>query len=198
MPQSHFVTAGHMEYFRFYPSAEEDLRISVTARSGDPDLYVTTSEPLPVCVQQANGYSIICSNYTWSSRMYSTDQIALSKDFPCSAVIASTYISPTCDPLTAYEPGKGLPITIGVYGYKDSQFTILAVPTGRAVTLLAGQPQLSLTEPGFVCSNRSEASGACLPSTKVKQAVLLSSFSFQVTTSPVAVDIVSTHEKWEM
>ena len=50
MPQNHYVDAGSNAVFKFYPSSEdEDLRITVTARSGDPDLFVSTTSQHPHC-----------------------------------------------------------------------------------------------------------------------------------------------------
>jgi len=50
IPQNHFVSAGSNAFFKFYPSPiDEDLRITLTARSGDPDLFVSTASQRPHC-----------------------------------------------------------------------------------------------------------------------------------------------------
>lgn len=54
MPQSHFVQLGQNELFKYYPQADEDLRITVTARSGDPDLFVSTQYTQPHCTAGAS------------------------------------------------------------------------------------------------------------------------------------------------
>ena len=48
-----------------------------------------------------------CSNYTWASRNYMTDQIIISRDSPCTAVMPGTMIGPDCDPAKAYNPASG-------------------------------------------------------------------------------------------
>lgn len=182
IPQNAFVTQGRMEYFVYYPSDEiEDVQITLSARTGDPDLFVTCdSNPnhLPVC--ESNGFYSTCFNYTWSSSMFQTDQIIISSDEPCSSVISSTHINPTCDPATSYQPGRGFPIKIGVYGFKESKFTIMIAATGQRVQLLAGQPQLGTTSLGFICTERSSQNGACLPSSSRKENSQIAYFSFLV------------------
>ncbi len=79
VPQNHFVSQGRTEFFQFYPDDDEDIGISVTARSGDPDLLVSSYYANPNCVAGVSTYDVRCSNYTWISRMYSTDQIIISK-----------------------------------------------------------------------------------------------------------------------
>ena len=49
LPQNHYVDAGSNAVFKFFPSEDEDLRITVTARSGDPDLFVSTTSQQPHC-----------------------------------------------------------------------------------------------------------------------------------------------------
>jgi hypothetical protein len=53
VPQSHFVEAAQNELFKYYPSGGEDLRITVSARSGDPDLFVSTQYTSPHCTAGA-------------------------------------------------------------------------------------------------------------------------------------------------
>jgi hypothetical protein len=182
IPQNAFVTQGRMEYFVYYPSDEiEDVQITLSARTGDPDLFVTCdSNPkhLPVC--ENNGFYATCTNYTWSSSMFQTDQIIISSDEPCSSVVASTHINPSCNPATSYQPGRGFPIKIGVYGFKESKFSVMIAATGQRVQLLAGQPQLGTTSLGFICSERSSQNGACLPSSSRKETTQISYFSFLV------------------
>ena len=86
-------------------------RITVTARSGDPDIVASSDFEFPIGVQYRN--------YTWSSSQYSSDEIIISKDFPCKAIIPSTLVSSTCNPATSYQPGRGKPVYIGRQGNSD-------------------------------------------------------------------------------
>jgi hypothetical protein len=49
IPQSHYVNIGQNQYFKIYPEANDDLRITITAKTGDPDLFVSTENPFPGC-----------------------------------------------------------------------------------------------------------------------------------------------------
>jgi hypothetical protein len=107
------VQTGQNELFKYYPQEDEDLRITVTARSGDPDLFVTTQHTQPRCIPGDSYWSLQCGNFTWSSRMFSTDQIILSRDLPCSPVVPSTYVDPSCNEDNAFLPSTGKPVYIG-------------------------------------------------------------------------------------
>ncbi len=56
VPQSHYVQYGVNEYFKFYPHADEDLHITLTARSGDPDLFVSTQFEKPHCARVTENF----------------------------------------------------------------------------------------------------------------------------------------------
>lgn len=112
--------------------------------------------------------------------MYSTDQIVISRDQPCAKVLPSTYIVPDCAPETAFVSGSTDPVYITVYGYMASKFTVLGSALGQHSQLLPGQPQLSSTSVGFICSERSQSTGACLPKSKIVKKVQVAYFSFQV------------------
>lgn len=45
--------------------------------------------------------------------MFSTDQIVLSRDLPCSPVVPSTYVDPSCNEDNAFLPATGKPVYIG-------------------------------------------------------------------------------------
>jgi len=181
-PQNHFVELGRMVQFVVYPDDLEDLRVTVTARSGDPDLLISGDpKRVPHCGIGAYSWQVVCGNYTWSSRQFSTDQIILSQDSPCSSVLASTLVDASCDPANSYDPSSHKPVYIGVYGYKAAKFSILVAAVGQQIHLLAGQPQLSTTSAGFLCSQRSPVTGACL---KVLEPTQVSYFSFRVSASP--------------
>lgn len=49
--------------------------------------------------------------------MYSTDQILLSRDMPCNAIVTSTNVDPSCNEDTAFVPSNGMPIYIGKCNY---------------------------------------------------------------------------------
>lgn len=112
--------------------------------------------------------------------MYSTDQIIISRDFPCSKILPTTVIAASCDPDTAFVSGAHSPVYVTVYGYMASKFTIMAASVGATNQLLPGQPQLSSTSPGFICSDRSATTGACMSRSKVYRKVQVSYFAFQV------------------
>jgi hypothetical protein len=75
----------------------------------------------------------------------------------------------------------------GVYGFSAAKFTLTVAPVGQQIQLLAGQPQLSRTSDSYICSDRSAASGACLPSSTTKQMVQASSFSHYL---PLSLNIL--------
>jgi hypothetical protein len=183
IPQNHFVSKGKVEYFKFVPTEMEDLRITVTARYGDPDMYVKSGFEPYECIVGGASTLYGCGDYTWGSRRYSTDQILLSKDLPCLSTEGSTMISAGCDSATAYRPDLGMPVNIAVVGYTDAEFTIMVAMSGMTVTLLAGQPQLSTVSPGIVCDKRSPISGICdssITAMLTAKKVLLSSFLFHI------------------
>eukprot|EP00161_Ancyromonas_sigmoides_P005926 TRINITY_DN1671_c0_g1_i2.p1 TRINITY_DN1671_c0_g1~~TRINITY_DN1671_c0_g1_i2.p1 ORF type:complete len:2092 (+),score=1058.04 TRINITY_DN1671_c0_g1_i2:861-7136(+) len=53
-------------YYRFYPSSDDDIRVTVSAIEGDPDLYVSTTNPYPAV-----------GNATWSSARYGDDSVII-------------------------------------------------------------------------------------------------------------------------
>jgi hypothetical protein len=174
--------------FQYYPSDDESILVTLTARSGDPDLYISTGNRIPSCVIGNWGIST-CSNYTWSSRAYSTDQIFLSVDEPCTAMLSSTVVASSCNPDTSYVPSSSVPVNIVVQGFRDSQFTMQVSPSGGLRHLLSGQPQLSLATPGIICKDRS-ANGACTKSgSSTDKMVLLSTFAFQVSSPSSSVSV---------
>lgn len=139
IPHNHFVSKGNMEYFRFYvEDSSESLQITCTARSGDPDLLASMNFHTPYCDMSMG---LHCYNYTWRSYAYSTDQLIISSDNPCSPRTMYTQISPTCDPKTSYHAGY---IYIAVSGYTDSKFIITISPAGAPISLLPGKPQKGL------------------------------------------------------
>ena len=156
VPQNHFVSKGDTEYFRFIPQTDTDISITLTARSGDPDMLVSSDFEFPHCVGR------VCSNYTWASTSYSSDQIILSKDYPCQAVLPSTSVSKTCNVSTSYQPGKHKAINIGVFGYyKNTVFSILVTPVGEHYQLTEGVSVTSSASVAFECPVRDEVTGLC-------------------------------------
>jgi hypothetical protein len=77
VPQSHFVSKGTTEYFRFIPDRDADMRVTLTARSGDPDLLISSDFDHPYC--RIEGLSHHCHNYTWVSSVFGSDQIIISR-----------------------------------------------------------------------------------------------------------------------
>eukprot|EP01041_Mallomonas_annulata_P003044 gene3044-5962_t len=182
IPQNHYVNHGNTEYFKFLIESNEDIQITLSAQSGDPDLIVSSIYQNPHCdVSEAYWWLVNCYNYTWSSRLYSTDQIIISRDYPCKAVLPSTKINSQCDPNKAL----GSEIYIGIFGFETSKFTLLATALGEQIQLLPGKPQLGATHKGYICSHRSEDSGACLDSASVATKVQIAYFSFQISSQDV-------------
>ena len=104
-----------------------------------PYPYLPTLLPIHLCIYLSIYHrETKCSNYTWSSRNYLTDQIIISRDYPCTAMLPSIYIAPDCDPLLSYQPATGSPVYIGVFGYSVAKFSLLVSPVGQQVQLLAG------------------------------------------------------------
>lgn len=71
-----------------------------------------------------------------------TDQLILSRDSPCSAVMPGTSVTLDCDPEHSYNPSSGEPVYIGVYGYAAAQFTLLVAPEGQSIELFPGTYRL--------------------------------------------------------
>ena len=181
-PQNHFVSRGSTAYFRL-PLAESslvrgrDIQVTLTARSGDPDLIISSTSQRPYCaVDEDEWWRVTCFNATWTSRVYSTDQIIISSDFPCAPVLPSTRVSSDCD--SAHMTMTSL--YIGVFGFDDSKFILTASYLGELVQLLPGKPQLSATALGYICSKRSNDSGACLSDQQFSRRAHVSYFSFQI------------------
>lgn len=99
------------------PPSAQDLRITVTTISGDPDIYVAVYNPnAPLFVPTQ-------TNYTWMSAAWGNDALNISHNSPQYQAPA-TYI-------------------IGVYGFQTSQFVIVATTTADAVITAAdGIPQV--------------------------------------------------------
>jgi hypothetical protein len=112
-----------------------------------------------------------------------TDQLILSRDSPCTAVMPGTTVMPDCDPARSFNPGSGLPIFIGVYGFSAAQFNLLVAPVGQQVQLLPGQPQLSRTSSGYICTSRSPVTGACTTPSNLNKRVEAAYFAFHVSAS---------------
>ena len=72
IPTNSYVASMGMQYFKFYvedPTAS--LQITLTARSGDPDLMASMDFPRAVC---SPGNMLSCTNYTWRSASYNSDR----------------------------------------------------------------------------------------------------------------------------
>eukprot|EP00981_Chlorochromonas_danica_P002257 scaffold437_cov168-Ochromonas_danica.AAC.74 len=185
-PQIHYVGAGQNELFQFYPDSLEDLHITLTARSGDPDLLVSSQYSNPHCVPGSTPWQVHCSNFTWTSRSAASDQIIISYDSPCSAILPNTFVDPSCDPLMAYRPAAYAPVFITVYGYSAARFTLVVSPVGGTVSLLPGVPQVARTTSAFICSQRNEDTDVCLPASPIVRRVQQASFSFHVAAREVS------------
>jgi hypothetical protein len=109
VPRRSYLKSGEWSYYSFRLVDRTDFDISVTAYSGDPDVYVSTS----------NAVSIL--NYNWTSA--GVDRIS------------HLHIEPT-DP--AYIVGV---YTIGIFGFRDSSYSIVAHTRDSFVELVTGWSQ---------------------------------------------------------
>ena len=157
IPTNSFVAQKGMQYFKFYvEDSSASLQITLTSRSGDPDLMASMDFPRAICSSQN---MLSCTNYTWRSASYNSDRILISPDEPCSADTTTMYVNrDTCNPATSYRPGF---MYITVAGYTMSKFIITVSVVGEHITLLPGKPQLATTSQEFICSTRDEETGAC-------------------------------------
>lgn len=176
IPQAHYVAQGSMVYFKYFLSDLEDLQVTINVLNGDPDLLINFDDKiLPICQMSNTPSSTRCFNYTLASTSYLADQILVSKDFPCSKMITSTAVSPTCN-AQAYRAGKS--IAIGVYGYTTSRFVVMATPRGYLVRLIPGMPQISSTSLGYICTRT--ANGNCQGSSSNAQTAQVSYFAYEI------------------
>ena len=98
-------------------------------------------------------------------------------DAPCQAIVPSTYVASSCG-AASFTPGDGRSLNIGVFGYVDTKFTVLAAAAGQHVLLLPGVPVKAATALGFLCSQRVAATGACAASSAVKRRAQIAFFTF--------------------
>jgi hypothetical protein len=135
----------------------------------------------------------MCGNYTWRSAMFSSDVVVISKDLPCSAVLETTYVSPTCEATRSKANGI---FFIGVYGYQDSRFSLLVTPSGAHIALMAGKPLHTATTLGYICPVRDHQTGSCLQTPKGSpQNILHSVAYFRLEMSPTGAFInTADHE----
>jgi hypothetical protein len=111
------------EYFKIkVVDPDGDLTISVTPFSGDPDLYIS---PAPEAHPRKE-------NYTWASRGFGGDTLTLQAED----------MRKYCTPDSAR--GVGCDIYIGVYGWTNTSFSIMAslnMGWMNPIVLFSGQPQ---------------------------------------------------------
>ena len=157
IPTNSFVALKGMQYFKFYvEDPTVSLQITLTSRSGDPDLMASMDFQRAVCSEQN---MLSCTNYTWRSASYNSDRILVTPDEPCSADTTTMYVNKgTCNPATSYRQGY---MYITVAGFTMSKFIITVSVVGEHITLLPGKPQLATTSQEFICSSRDPDTGAC-------------------------------------
>jgi hypothetical protein len=109
-PQTHFMGAKSMATFSFYRSEVEDLQLTLTALAGEPVMLVSNNKWFPVCGDNQY-HQLTCGNYTWAASKGDVQQIVISKDFPCRAIVPGTRVM-HCHP---GDVGVG-EIRIGIFG----------------------------------------------------------------------------------
>jgi hypothetical protein len=122
IPATGFVSAGSYAYFNFTPSTPDNFTIAVTALSGDPDVYVSATNPAP---NQGAG------NYTWAAASDADEIIRIG----------------TADPNFRAPPAW---YAIGVYGWGgNTSFSVLARMDAANFTakLSDGVPQAASAAP---------------------------------------------------
>lgn len=123
VPMRDLVGPRGYEYFKIkVVDPAQDLSISVTPFSGDPDLFVGTS---------ANPHPSK-NNHTWAARGFGADTLTLQ----------ASDMGKYCTPKPAR--GLGCDYFVGVYGWTNTSFSILATTRkawSNPVLLFKGQPQ---------------------------------------------------------
>ena len=161
VPQRHFVEAGATEFFEFNLDREDaDVQIVTTSITGDPDLLISSTNDHPSCARpDPSSTNRVCSNFTWMSADWESDEITIRHSAPCTSSGSSVIVSEDCDPATAFSKGK---LFVGAYGFQgSSSFSITAKYLGGHVSLIPGQPQSGHTTTTAVCSKR-DSLGVCV------------------------------------
>lgn len=125
IPYRSYVDQWDFRYFVFtFYDTHQDVIISVTPLTGDPDLYVTS------CFEAGNDscvYQPSNTTYTWKRTSVGADTLSI----PFGSLGA-------CVP----QPPNPCSYYIGVQGFTDSSFTITAyLHSDQPVLLLDGRPQ---------------------------------------------------------
>jgi hypothetical protein len=166
VPVQQSLSPGRMAWFIYRIAKAEDVRVAVTALSGDPDILASTTHPRPVCVKPQGGTGgeggalFACSNYTWIAQTYQNDEMVILHDLPCEEVGNTKVNASLCSP-GMLAPGRFL--YIGVFAYDDTAettFTLTLTTGGGHTNLLPGRPQHGNTRLGAICQTR-RADGTC-------------------------------------
>lgn len=72
--------------------------------------------------------------------MFSTDQIIISQDLPCRAILPTTSIAADCDASDGFSPITGKPLYIGVYGYKGTTLSYIKIEITTFVSVKVYDP----------------------------------------------------------
>lgn len=171
VPVQQSLAPGRMAWFVHRLARKEDVRVAVTALSGDPDILASTLHPRPACVRppgssegETGTASYVCGNYTWMAQTYQSDELVILHDLPCEEVGNTRVNTSACAP---YMLSPGHSLYVGVFAYDntaDTTFT-LTLTTGSGHTkLLPGRPQHGNTRLGAICKRR-RADGSCDTST---------------------------------
>jgi len=166
VPVQQSLSPGRMAWFVYRIAKAEDVRVAVTALSGDPDVLASTTHSRPACVRSQEGTdeegvaSFACGNYTWIAQTYQNDELVILHDLPCAEVGNTNVNASACSP-RMLAPGQLL--YIGVFAYDDKEdttFTLSLTTGGGHTNLLPGHPQHGNTRLGVICQTR-RADGTC-------------------------------------
>lgn len=130
VPVRSAVGSDRYEYFKFtLLQPRTDVMFAVTALSGDPDMYIGLS-PLVHPTR---------FNNTWFQSQLGSDTLVLQADEISKRCIPNPRLGKHCD------------LYVGVYGWRNSTFTVVAVADEgyqSAATLLEQQPQSGFAPKG--------------------------------------------------
>ena len=132
-------------YYQVPNGNTADVRIVVTALSGDPDIVASFTNPQPYCYFQNNVETCTAHDY-------------LENDFGDETLVIPKSALPTTANASLY---------IGIFGFFESYFSIVATQQNGSIPdhtlLFDGQPQAGSAYPITVCPNRDPMTKLCPP-----------------------------------
>ena len=132
-------------YYQVPNGNTADVRIVVTALSGDPDIVASFTNPQPYCYFQ--GFVETCTAHDYLENDFGDETLVIPKSALPTTANASLYI--------------------GIFGFFESYFSIVATQQNGSIPdhtlLFDGQPQAGSAYPIMVCPNRDPMTKLCPP-----------------------------------